>query len=236
MLPGLNVEEMRDLILSLGTHRSKRRLSPVEIAYLFDRAIKNGATPEICAEAVGFQGTTMVHRFLKLLKLNTNLHYLIGWGQSGASISFTAASDIARLSADEQVEAFDVAISNQMSKTEVQSMVQLRKRSGKTIGICAMEIIGMRPEVAKMYVFIGSVTDQETRKKLSLLKQADRNELLNTSLIELYGPLTDTTGRLGIERFTVVTNETDAVKFHNEIDSNFEAKINKVITSRVFAQ
>jgi hypothetical protein len=233
MLPGLTHEESRDLIMSVGTYRGTRRLSPVEVATLFEKAITAGASAEECARTAGFKGSTMIPKFLRLLRLNSDLHHLIGWGQSGASISFMAASEIGRLNEDEQAEAFDVAIGNQMTKMEVLHMVQLRIRSRRRIAACADDIVRMRPRVTRMHVFLGAVTDGDTRQGLAKLKQSERDDLLASALAETYDSLPKTSGRLGIERFTIVTDEQGAARLKRGEGPGFEVAINQSLSTKV---
>ncbi len=236
MLPGLTPEEARDLIMSVGTHHGIRRLSPIEVAGLFEKAITAGASLRTCACAVGFKGTTMVSKFLRLLRLRSDLHHLIGWGQSGASISFTAASEIARLNEDEQEEAFAAAISNQMTKMEVLHMIQLRLRSHRGVSICATDIVRMRPRVTKVHVFLGAVTDAGTRRGLATLKQGERDAILASVLAEIYGSLPKVSGRLGVERFTIVANEESAARLKEARGPDFEVAINRALSTKVSAE
>jgi hypothetical protein len=233
MLPGLTHEEGRNLIMSVGTYRGTRRLSPVEVATLFEKAITAGASPQECARTAGFKGSTMIPKFLRLLRLNSNLHHLIGWGQSGASISFIAASEIGRLNEDEQAEAFDVAIGNEMTKMEVLHMIQLRIRSRRRITACATDIVRMRPKVTRVHVFLGAVTDESTRQNLAKLKQSERDQLLASALTETYGSLPKTSGRLGIERFTIVTDGQGAARLKRGQGPGFEVAINESLSTKV---
>jgi hypothetical protein len=233
MLPGLTHEEARNLIMSVGTYRGTRRLSPVEAATLFEKAITAGASPQECARTAGFKGSTMIPKFLRLLRLNSNLHHLIGWGQSGASISFIAASEIGRLNEDERAEAFDVAIGNQMTKMEVLHMIQLRIRSRRRITACADDIVRMRPTVTRVHVFLGAVTDESTRQNLAKLRQSERDQLLASVLTDTYGVLRKTSGRLGIERFTIVTDEQGAARLKRGGGPGFEVAINQSLSTKV---
>src|SRR5213082_1817037 len=114
MLPGLTPEESRDLIMSVGTHHGKRRISPIEAGLLIEKSLNAGCTVETCAQFLGFKDPSMVSWFVKLLKVNTSLHHLIGWGRAPATVSFIAATELGTLNEDEQTEAFDMVISNQL--------------------------------------------------------------------------------------------------------------------------
>ncbi len=82
----LTNEERRQLLLSVGTHRGQRPLSPFEVAELFARAISKGATLAECAAAASLEGTTWVSRFLRLLKLPSTVTHLVDWGGGSGTI------------------------------------------------------------------------------------------------------------------------------------------------------
>lgn len=66
MLLGLTPDELRSLLLSVGSHRKNRDASPLKVAEMFDRAVKHGATIRDCADFVHFDGTAMVSRFFEI--------------------------------------------------------------------------------------------------------------------------------------------------------------------------
>ena len=178
MLKGLEVEELRDLILSVGTHQDKRRLTPVEVAYLFQKAILSGATLQECANEVDFKGTSMVSRFLKLTKINASIQYLIDWGYSPSTIAFSSAIQLANLPYDEQEDACNTIILNQLNRLEVEQAFQLHRRSGKSMDDCIGETIKMRPKIDRQYVFLGSVSDEALRDYLKAQRQLVRDKTL----------------------------------------------------------
>jgi hypothetical protein len=233
MLPGLTAEEARDLIMSVGTHHGKRRISPVEAALLIQKALKAGCSVETCAQVLGFKDPTMVSWFLKLLKVDSGLHHLIGWGRASGTVSFIAATEIGSLNEDEQKEAFDLAISNQLSKLEVFQAVQLRKRSKRRISECVAEVTRMRPIITRKHVFLGAIVDEKIRNHLAKLKQSERDDLLSGVIAEIYGKLSKTSARLGVDRFTIVTDEKGAAVLQQGDLSSFEPAINQSLASKV---
>ena len=60
---GLSSTELQDLVLSVGTHRSERRLSPLEVACLLDRALSCGGSRKECSDVLGIS-LTQVGTFL----------------------------------------------------------------------------------------------------------------------------------------------------------------------------
>jgi len=202
MLPGLTSDEYKQLILSVGTHRGKRRISPVEAAVLFDKAQRAGASLADCAKAVQLEGPTWVGRFLNLLKLPEDVRHLVDWGRGAGAVTFTSAADIARLDdPDDRRAAIQAALTHNFSSKEVRQLVQLKKRSERTIAECTEGVLKMRPQVDVRHVFIGSVAEG-LRDRLRDLGQYARDEAFANVVKQVVGP--GVSGRLGAERFTLV--------------------------------
>ena len=47
MIRGLSQPELQSLILSVGTHRGHRRLSPMEVAMLLRQAVESGTSRKV---------------------------------------------------------------------------------------------------------------------------------------------------------------------------------------------
>ena len=77
---GLSADEYKQLLMSVGTHRGVRPITPVQVAALFKRAADAGSTPAASAEATHVSAS-MVSRFLKLLELSPDIQHLVDWGQ-----------------------------------------------------------------------------------------------------------------------------------------------------------
>ncbi len=232
MLPGLTPEEARDLMLSVGTHHGKRRLSPVEVAALFQKALEAGATQLDCARFVNLTEITMISRFLRLLNLDTEIRHIVDWGhQTQASIAFESAWRLGELNGGEQAVAAREIIANGMGKEEVLQILQLRRRSQRPIEECFKEVILMRKVVVRRHVFLGAVTDMGTEQALRRLRQIERDQLLAAALMDIYGNLRGTSGKLGPKRFTIVTDEEGSARLKGSGD--FEGVINKVLLAKV---
>jgi len=231
-LKGLSPEQQKQLILSIGSHRATRPLTPLEVGSLLRIAISAGSTPQELAAFVHLDGSSMISRFCRLLDLAGDVYHLIDWGNSQSTIGFTAASELARLTNhDEQRAAIRAALENKLSSSEIKQLVQSRLRSNRDIQACIAEIIGMRPRIERINLFIGSVTSPDVRQKLSGMTQHERDTLLSQLLRESYPDLRNVSARLGIERFTITGGDDDAAKLKaRAID--FETQINSQLGGR----
>src|SRR4051812_32508704 len=125
----LTPQERQGLLLSVGTHRGKRKFSPVEVATIFTKIIAAGGSLSDCARAARFEGTTMVARFLRLLKLPEAVRHLVDWGSTPGNIGLSSGAELARLeNAAEEEEVVRGVLTYRLSGSEVRQVVQLRKR------------------------------------------------------------------------------------------------------------
>ena len=205
-MQGLTTTEHRDLILSVGTHRRNRRLSPLEVAELIQKAIEHGTSRVTLSSEIGV-GTSQIGTFLKLLALAPEVRHLAGWGSaSPASIPFSSLAELRRLSVSEQVQAVKAILSEQLAWKEVVEVVQIANRSGKDVTKCVVDVVRRRPQSEKRHVFMGKI-DQRTKCCLGELNQRERDLLFHNVLAAIVGPGGDFETRLGVEIFTVVTIE-----------------------------
>jgi len=230
---GLSPEQQKQLILSVGSHKSARPLTPLEVGLLLVTAMSAGSTPQELAAFVHLDGPSMISRFSRLLDLAGDVHHLIDWGNSQSTVGFTAASELARLqSHDEQRSAIRAALENRLSSFEIKQIVQARLRSHRDIQACIAEIIGMRPRVERIHLFIGSVISQDIRDKLSKMTQHERDKLFSQLMRGTYPDLKSASARLGIERFTITGGDEDAAKLKaGSVD--FETKINSQLRGQL---
>jgi hypothetical protein len=231
LLPGLTAEESKGLILSVGTHHGERPLSPTEVAILFRKALSHGASREECASFVRLKGPDMVSRFLRLLDLNPFVQYSTNWRQTGATVSFTSAWKLSALPNKEQEEACIEIMANQLTTKEVEQVVQLKNRSGRSFAECLAEVVGMRPSITKVHVILGAVTDAKVKGWLGKLSQAQRDSVFRQVLAEAYPAARSCSGRLGIEKFSIVTNEQEYPLISR--DASFESTITKTLSGKM---
>lgn len=217
MLPGLTADEYKKLILSVGTHRGKRLISPVEAALLFDKAKRAGASPADCAKAVQLEGPTWVGRFLNLLALPEDVRHLVDWGRAPGAVTFTSAADIARLDdPEDRRAAMQATLTHNLSTKEVRQLVQLRKRAPRTIAECVEGVLKMRPQIHVRHVFIGAVT-KDLWDRLRGLGQYARDEVFAGIVKRTVGG--EVSGRLGAERFTLVGGQAFATVIAEKKDT-----------------
>jgi len=222
---GLSPEIQRDLILSVGTRRARRRLSPIEVAQAIETALASGSTIQELAAELGLH-PTMIPRFRRLLKLAPDIRHLVDWWQGKARLSFEAASHIARLaSSKEQQEVVEAALKHGLGKVETIQVVQIRERSGRAIADCIVDVLRMRPQIERRHILIGAITSEKLRVALRQMTQQERDQLLKSAVIS-YGPeLPPWEGRLGVERFTLLGSDAFGAAAQ-KLPGGFEDAIN----------
>jgi hypothetical protein len=233
MLPGLSPLELGRLRISVGygTHKKGRPLSPTEVGKLLRRARERGASLEDCAKALGFKGITQVSRFLGILDLPPDLLHLVSWGRSSDSIGFTTAVELARVPAHDDQRVIAGAILEQGLQTdEVRQVAQLLKRSGRPVAECLREVIGMRPIVERVYVFMGAIIDEAVTSALADQTQEQRNAILRSG-IEALG--IKASGRLGEKVFTLVGDDRLNARLGSEGREAIEVRLRTYIKDNV---
>jgi len=223
---GLTEEERRDLLVSVGTHRGQRRLSPVDVARLFQKAIDAGASLAQCASAAGLEGTEMVKRFLRLLDLPPSVQTAVSWGGSDTTLAFTAASEIARLAPSLQELTAREALARGLSSSEIKQVVQRIARSGLGSLEAVEEIVALRPVVERRHVIIGILSNPTVGKRIEELRQDERDDVLARVLEKLIGEQ-HVASRLTPTGFVITGSEDLAETIHGLGD--FEATISAAV-------
>jgi hypothetical protein len=230
---GLSPAQHRDLILSVGSHRVSRPLTPVEVAELFEVMTKHGATLKDCADFVHLDGTSMVSRFLKLLRLSPSVQHNVDWGQSSAAcFGFTTASALAALPRPDHEVACRYVLEEQLTSAQVKDVVQLRQRSGKPIEDCIEQIIKLRPTVTRRFMFVGGISEQYMAQRLAEMRQSERDELLSGLLAAAFPAATNFSCRLGTDRFSIVGG-SELAEAAECLDPDFETAINSLVSERL---
>ena len=232
-MKGLSAYELRQLILSVGTHKSNRSLSPLEVAKLMQRALDMGETRKTLANRLLLEDSSIIGRFIRLLSLPIQVQHLIGWGSNPATISFTAGSDIARLKdPGDQKTLTKMALENQLNKSEIIECVQLRQRSEKSIEDSVKAVLNQRPIIERRHAIIGELRSESLKDKLKEMSQLERNSLLQSALDE-YGPSVPRLGsKLGDGYFLLVGDD----RFHTEITSlpeGFEVAVTRYLIQKL---
>ncbi len=229
----LNIKEiLPEIILSVGTHRSRRILSPGEIAERFKLLEENGYSKEQIAKFVKLD-STMIDRFLRLMKLSPEIRHLVDWGQSNAStISFSAASEISRLNPEEQKVIAGEILRYQLSKNEIIQVIQIRNRASKNIQKCLDDVLKMRPRIIQKHVFLGALTEEKVISYLKGLSQIERDRILREILKKNLLTGIEWSGRLGKNNFSLVGGKILADQM-NDLKPNFEQTINQWLAEKV---
>lgn len=227
---GLSSAEVRQLILSVGTHKSERPLSPVEVAQLMQKAVKAGENRKEIAARLLLEDSSIIGRFIRLLQLPPDVQQLIGWGSDPATVSFTAGSEIARLQEDqEQLALATTALENRFNKSEIVQVVQIRQRSGKSIEECMKVVLNQRPVIERRHVISGSLQSERLKDSLKQISQLERDDLLQSAL-DRYGPNIQRLGsKLGDGYFILIGDD----RLHAAIMSlpeGFEQAITEYLT------
>lgn len=205
MLRGLTPLALRQLQLSVGTHRSVRPLTPVEVADHYAIALRADASKAECAKETQLADATMVDRFLKLRKLPDSIKHLVDWGTSGKGvIGFSGAVELTNFPNESRETMGLNIVKHELRKTEVVSVRQLLERSADPLPRCLDRVLGRRRVVRHVEVILGSLVATDVQTLLQDCSQRERNQLLRTVLDNLAPDITITSARLGASSFSIV--------------------------------
>jgi len=232
-MKGLPPKTQKNLILSVGTQRSIRPLTPVEVAEAIEISLASGSSIKELASELDVD-TSMLGYFRRLLKLSPEVRYLVDWKKTGKLLLNTeTASLIARLSAiEEQQKVAEAFFRNNLAREEVRQIVQLRERSDKTISDCISEVLQMRPNIVKRYILIGAIISEKVREALQGMTQHERDQLLKEALTSSHPELPPWDGKLGVDRFTVIGDEAFGAAVQR-LPGGFEQSINTCLEEGV---
>lgn len=207
-MKGLSSYEVRQLILSVGTHKSTRPLSPVEVAKLMQKALEAGEAKREVAAKLLLKDSSIIRRFIRLLSLPSEVQQLVGWGSNPTTVSFTAGSEIARLGTDQDRLALaTAALQNRFNKSEIMQVVQIRMRAGKPIEECVKAVLNQRPVIERRHVIIGNLQSERLKDELKQFSQLERDNLLQSAL-DRCGPNVPRLGsKLGHGHFLLVGDD-----------------------------
>jgi hypothetical protein len=225
----LTPAEIRDLIVSTSTHQGSRRLSPIEVASLFKKAMDRGASKRECAETVGFADATMVGRFVRLLELAQGVQDMIDWGKSDASLAFSAGAEIARLNVVDQKFLSRAALQDGLGTQEIKAIVQRLERSDVDASQAVAEVLRLRPSIERRHVFIGQFGDSATVTRIASMPEGGRAEILEEIVIKLFGE-PPVGVRLTPTGFIVTAADSLAAAMQE--DPDFEATIDRAIVEQ----
>ena len=228
-MKGLSPSEISQLILSVGTHRSERPLVPIEVAKLIQKALNAGEKRKEIADRLYLNDSTILGRFTRLLSLPSQIQHLIGWGSDPTTLSFTAASGIARLeSTQEHIILAKAALENQFNKSEIIEVVQIRQRSKNPIQSCIETVLNQRPVIQRRHVIIGELQSEKLKDELKQASQLERDNMLQSALEQYVPNATPLGAKLGDGYFFLIGDD----EFHRVIMSlsdGFEKSITEYL-------
>ena len=226
MICGLSQTELQSLILSVGTHRGRRRLSPMEVAALFRQAMEAGTSRQALSDSLNIS-EIQVARFIRLFDLEPELRDLADWGRGNtATIPFSSLLEITRLAPSQQIEVATSALAHKLTKAEFRQISQVSERSGWHITDCIANVIERRPQVQMQFVLIGSIQQGELQEFLQTQLQNTRDCFLKGVLDKLGQPSQAVRGRLGSKTFTFLAKQ-DIVSLIDMDPDAIEAFVNE---------
>jgi hypothetical protein len=230
---GISTDIQKKLLLSVGSHKATRLLSPVEVAEAVQASLDAGSTLQQIAEFLHLEGTSVLTKFVRLLRLSPAVRHLVDWGRSQSTIGFTAASEVARLNDHEgQMQLCQAGLQHQLGSSEMKQILQLHQRSRRPLTDCVAEILKLRPSVQRVHVFLGAVTDPGMRRRLAAVSQLDRDVAMRNAVQRAFPRLAKFGCRLGSEKFTI-TGDEDVSAQLAQGGKDFEAAINKALAESV---
>ena len=231
-MKGLSAEEYSSLLRSVGTHRGKRLLSPVEVARLLKKSIDSGGSRQECAEALSV-GPTQISAFLKLLILAPQIQHLADWrGSSSASVSFSSLAELARLPEHDHVSAADAILKHGLTWKETVQLVQLADRSAGDLNSCLDQVLSLRPQIETRHLFVGAIPIEDVKRQLGCFSQSDRDSLLSKTLDSMLGTKDLVECRLGEDSFTIISDQNLPALLGIDAD-RFEADVLDALRSRL---
>ena len=137
-------------------------------------------------------------------------------------------AELRRLQHDDQVVAANAALAHKFTWKEAVQLVQIAMRSGNPIEECITQVLNLRPQIITRHLFVGVVTNTQTRAWLKTMPQNQRDGLLSNALRKLTGPDYSTKVRLGVDEFTVLSDHALPTLFGLQ-PNDIEASINQTL-------
>jgi hypothetical protein len=231
-IAGLTKSEIDETLLSVGSHKVVRPLSPVEVAFNCKKAAVAGVAKTKMAAAFGLKGTTMIDKFQKLVELDPDILHLVDWGDSKfTAIGFSCAGEIVKMPKEFHKEIAIAVCQHGLTKAQTKSVRQLVQRSKRQIQDCISDVIARRPITTIREVVVGEIVEEKLFRHLIDMLQVERDMLLNKILIKAYPQIGDFTAKLGERRFTVIGGKSVGETIGR--DSDFEARIEQALLNKV---
>ena len=226
-------ELLQNLIMSVGTHRGERPLSPVESAEVISSELARGVSMKDLASELLLEGPTMLSRLRKLLDLPAEIRGLVDWRRSGTTIRMSTASQIARLpNVDEMTLLARGVFEHELTKSETQQIVELVFKTGSAVPIAIEQMLKARPKTEHKVLFIGSLEDREILVFLKTMSQSSRDQLLRSVIDRIVPADLEWSSRLGVDRY-MVSGGIELSNVFEGLADGFEAEINNLIAAEL---
>ena len=199
-----DVSTYANLLLSVGVQgdnlKQERPLTPIEVANLVQRMIKENNEPlRIISARLGLgrgkinddiykkEDTSQISIFLDLLKLSKRSQKVLGYGKSDKDkIAFSTGAVIAKLSDfDEQDKVIQSSLEKGIIKDEAIKIIQYRKaHPNETIEECIEKVLKIRP-VEKITNVVCCVLEEKFRNTI----ESKKDKLIENLKIKLNGEI-----------------------------------------------
>jgi hypothetical protein len=229
---GISPDETRDLIVSVGTHKASRRLTPVQVAKKINKSIEAGESIESVSDTISLS-KSVIRSFLSLLRLPEKVQLIVGWGTDPTTVAFSSAIEITRLESDSEKISLAMAIlENSLNLKDVTQAVQIHKRSNKTMEETIEAVLNQRPTIEKRHLIIGEITSPLVLGIFSHLDEVEKNDLLSRSL-QRFGPGRPTYGSKVQDKFFVVVCDDLYFKELISLGEDIESAVTELLEKEI---
>lgn len=234
-MKGLSQDDKRNLILSVGTHKSFRRLTPIQVAQKIEVSLKSGESIDDLGREISLS-RNVIRSFLSLLKLPETIQAIIGWGSDTTTVAFSSGIEIARLEEENsRIVLAKAILENELNLQEVTQVVQINKRSKKSIHDSIEAVLKQRPIIEKRHVIIGEINKPKVIHQASNLGEKEQNEILNNSLRK-FGPGQSPYGSKLNGKFFIIVCDDQYYQELNLMGNDIETTVSNILEREINSQ
>lgn len=222
----------RDLVLSVGTHKKNRRLTPIEIAKTLNEILSKaeiyGVSKEEIAQEIHLRDASMIYKFVGLLNIPEQYHKLIVFKGQKGKLTFSSVANATHLPEDEMIVFLEAILSYKLTRNETRNIKELKKRRDYSIEKCVDEVLLSRPTIEDKTMFIGLMVDDIF---INILKEVPRNLKnirFNNFLTDSMNEIHIDSSRISNNRFIIVMNNKDMLIL-DEIAASNNATVEEYI-------
>ena len=229
----LDSEEWTNLVLSVNTHRTVRRLSPAEVALLIQRALWSYDKAGL-ADALGLRDASMVGRFDALNQLDPDLRELVEWGSKPGSVSMSVASELAPIRPrGERRKAFKAALDYGLSKRDAQQLKQSHRREFGDMDDCIRAALNAKPRVERTEVIVGAINDDKVQQVLQSMPPVERAAAFEGILSEEFPSVRRLGSVLNVRYFSISLDPEDSEELRNILgNETLENAVSRLLRER----